>query len=412
MRRGIEGMAQEDLNKLTIEKQRFSPADKKARKWRFRAIVAIVILLIAAGIFTMATRRAVEIEAATVSLVYPSQTFSLLNASGYVVAQRKAAVSSKATGRLEWLGVEEGSVVRSGQLLARLENRDVAAGKEQAAANLAAARDALEQAQVEQKDAARNLSRAKELVSQGIVAQADFDTAEARYKRSVAASSGAQANIRAAQGALQGADAALDYTLIRAPFDGVVLTKNADVGDIVSPLAAAANAKAAVVTLADMESLQVEADVSEANLGKVRVGQPCEIVLDALPDVRFRGVLHTIVPTADRSKGSVMVKVRFLDKDKRLLPEMSAKVAFLEREVQPGEGKPRVALPPAAAVQRDGKSFVFVVSGDHVVQTPVTLGPKLGDMVEVLSGVKAGDKIATKPLDKLRDQSRVKTAEK
>jgi len=405
-------MAQEDLNRLTIDKERYSPAKSSGKKWRFRAIAGIVILLLAVAIWSWAVKRSVEVEVATVSLVYPSQTFSLLNASGYVVAQRKAAVSSKATGRLEWLGVEEGSVVRQGDLLARLENRDVAASKGQASANLVAARESLEQVKVEQKDAARALSRARDLVSQGIIAQADYDVAEARYNRSVSAAAGAQANIRAAQSALLGAEASLDYTLIRAPFDGVVLTKNADVGDIVSPLAAAANAKAAVVTLADMSSLQVEADVSEANLGKVRVGQPCEILLDALPEARFRGVLHTIVPTADRSKGSVMVKVRFLDRDKRLLPEMSAKVAFLEREVQPGEGKPRVALPPGAVVQRDGKSVVYVVTGDHVVQTPVTLGPKLGDMVEVVSGVKAGDRIATKPLDKLRDKSRVKTAEK
>ena len=405
-------MAQEDLNRLTIDKERYSPAKSSGKKWRFRAIAGIVILLLAVAIWSWAVKRSVEVEVATVSLVYPSQTFSLLNASGYVVAQRKAAVSSKATGRLEWLGVEEGSVVRQGDLLARLENRDVAASKGQASANLVAARESLEQVKVEQKDAARALSRARDLVSQGIIAQADYDVAEARYNRSVSAAAGAQANIRAAQSALLGAEASLDYTLIRAPFDGVVLTKNADVGDIVSPLAAAANAKAAVVTLADMSSLQVEADVSEANLGKVRVGQPCEILLDALPEARFRGVLHTIVPTADRSKGSVMVKVRFLDRDKRLLPEMSAKVAFLEREVQPGEGKPRVALPPGAVVQRDGKSVVYVVTGDHVVQTPVTLGPKLGDMVEVVSGVKAGDRIATKPLDKLRDKSRVKMAEK
>ena len=405
-------MAQEDLNRLTIDKERYSPAKSSGKKWRFRAIAGIVILLLAVAIWSWAVKRSVQVEVATVSLVYPSQTFSLLNASGYVVAQRKAAVSSKATGRLEWLGVEEGSVVRQGDLLARLENRDVAASKGQASANLVAARESLEQVKVEQKDAARALSRARDLVSQGIIAQADYDVAEARYNRSVSAAAGAQANIRAAQSALLGAEASLDYTLIRAPFDGVVLTKNADVGDIVSPLAAAANAKAAVVTLADMSSLQVEADVSEANLGKVRVGQPCEILLDALPEARFRGVLHTIVPTADRSKGSVMVKVRFLDRDKRLLPEMSAKVAFLEREVQPGEGKPRVALPPGAVVQRDGKSVVYVVTGDHVVQTPVTLGPKLGDMVEVVSGVKAGDRIATKPLDKLRDKSRVKMAEK
>ncbi len=405
-------MAQDDLNRLTIDKRRNFPVNGGRRKWRFRIMASLAIILLVLLAWSWGARRSVEVEVATVSLVYPSQTFSLLNASGYVVAQRKAAVSSKATGRLEWLGVEEGSVVRQGDLVARLENRDVAADKDRAAWQLAAARENLAQARVEQKDAARNLARFRELLSQGIVSQADYDAAEARHNRSVSASAAARANIEAAQSALSGAEASLDYTLIRAPFDGVVLTKNADVGDIVSPLAAAANAKAAVVTLADMGSLQVEADVSEANLGKVRVGQPCEILLDALPDVRFRGVLHTIVPTADRSKGSVMVKVRFLDKDKRLLPEMSAKVAFLEREVQPGEAKPRVAIPPAAVVRRDGRDFVFLVSGARARLTAVTLGPKLGDMVEVVSGLKAGERIATRPLDKLRDEARVKTAEK
>jgi len=405
-------MAQEDLNKLTIDKERYSAAPKKGKGVRFWSLVCIVIALLALVAWKLVLNRSVEVEVATVSLVYPSQTFSLLNASGYVVAQRKAAVSSKATGRLDWLGVEEGSVVHAGELLARLESGDVAAARAQAAANLATARTSLEQARVEQKDAARNLARNKELVAQGIISQSDYDTAQARYDRDVAASAGALTAITSAQAALTGAAVALDYTQIRAPFDGVVLTKNADVGDIVSPLAAAANAKAAVVTLADMGSLEVEADVSEANLGKVKVGQPCEILLDALPESRFRGVLHTIVPTADRSKGSVMVKVRFLDRDKRVLPEMSAKVAFLERPVGPGETKPRIALPPSAIVQRDGKSIVFVVQGDKAVQTPVTLGARVGDLVEVVSGVKAGERIATKPLEKLHDQSRVKTAEK
>jgi RND family efflux transporter MFP subunit len=405
-------MAQEDLNRLTIDKERYSAAPKKGKRGRFWLLTSIVIVLLALVAWRVVLNRSVEVEVATVSLVYPSQTLSLLNASGYVVAQRKAAVSSKATGRLDWLGVEEGSVVRFGQLLARLENGDVGAAKGQAAANLATAKTSLEQARVEQKDAARNLARSKELVKEGIIAQSDYDSAEARYNKDVAATAGAATAINSAQAALTGAAVALDYTFIRAPFDGVVLTKNADVGDIVSPLAAAANAKAAVVTLADMGSLEVEADVSESNLGKVRVGQPCEILLDALPESRFRAVLHTIVPTADRSKGSVMVKVRFLDKDSRVLPEMSAKVAFLERPVGPGEGKPHIALPPSAVVTRDGKSVVFVVRGDRVAQTPVVLGVRVGDLVEVVSGVKAGERIATKSLEKLHDQGRVKTAEK
>ena len=405
-------MAQEDLNVLTIDKERYSAGKRAGKGTRFWVLLCIAVVLLAGGAWRMIAVRSVEVEVATVSLVYPSQTFSLLNASGYVVAQRKAAVSSKATGRLDWLGVEEGSVVHEGQLVARLENRDVEAAKNQAVANLASARDALVQAQVEQKDAARALARAKEMVAQGIIARADYDTAEARYNRDVAATSGAGSAIRAAQAGVNGAEVAVDYTQIRAPFDGVVLTKNADVGDIVSPLAAAANAKAAVVTLADMGSLEVEADVSEANLGKVRPGQPCEILLDALPDARFRGELHTVVPTADRSKGSVMVKVRFLDQDKRILPEMSAKVAFLERPVRSGEARPRIALPPASVATRDGKSYLFVIDGDHVVETKVTLGERLGDLVEVVSGVKAGSRIAVKPLERLHDRTRVKTAEK
>jgi HlyD family secretion protein len=404
-------MAEEDLSKLTIDKQRYSA--KGGRRSRRNWIIAVVaVVLIAIIAWQWAVNRKVDIEVATVSMVYPSQTFSLLNASGYVVAQRKAALSSKITGKLEWLGVQEGSVVKQGQLLARIESTDVAATRDQAVANLKVARDNLTQAQVEQRDAVRNLNRSKQLFEEGIISRADYDTAEARYNRDRAATAGAEASIKAAQARVRGAEAGVDYTQVRAPFDGVVLTKDADVGDIVSPLAVQANAKAAIVTLADMGSLEVEADVSEANLGKVRAGQPCEILLDALPDSRFRGELATIVPTADRSKGSVMVKVRFLDKDSRILPEMSAKVAFLERPVRPGEAKPRVALPLSAIVSRDGRKVVFVVSGDRVVQRPVTLGERLGDMIEVISGVKGGERIAVKPLDKLHDQTRVNVPEK
>ena len=192
----------------------------------------------------------------------------------------------------------------------------------------------------------------------------------------------------------------------------MVLTKNADVGDIVTPLGAAANAKASVVTIADMDSLQVEADVSESNLGKIRSGQPCEVQLDALPGVRFEGAVHMIVPTADRSKATVLVKVRFLNKDARILPEMSAKVAFLERPVSKEEQQPRTAVNPAAIVSRDGRKVVFRITGNRVAETEIKTGAPIGDMVEVLAGVKAGDKVALKPLDKLKDGKRIKTAEK
>ncbi len=404
-------MANEDLTKLKIAKkdrQGAPRAHKRALFW----IVLPLLLVVAAVLLWGGLGPRVEIETTTVSQIYPSQGFTLLNASGYVVAQRKAAVASKATGRLEWLGVEEGSRVRAGEVLARLENRDVAAAREQAAANLVTAKASLEQARAERDDAGRAFSRQKELFSQGIVAQSDYDVAEARFKRAKAGVAGAAAAVNSAAAALRGAEVNLEYTFIRAPFDAVVLTKDADVGDIVTPLGAAANAKAAVVTIADMKSLQVEADVSEANLGKVKEGQPCEIQLDALPDIRFRGILHTVVPTADRSKATVMVKVRFLDPDQRILPEMSAKVAFLERAVAASEQRPKTSVSQSAVVSRDGKQVVYLVKGDRVVETAVTLGERIGDQVEILSGVRAGDKVALKHLDKLKDGTKIKSAEK
>jgi RND family efflux transporter MFP subunit len=344
--------------------------------------------------------------------MYPSQTFTLLNASGYVVAQRRAAVASKVTGLLVSITVEEGSRVKKGQIIARLENEDVIAARNQAEANLNVARHNLEQAKAELQDATLSFNRIKELLSYDYVSRADYDASEARYKRGIAAVEAAKATIKANTAALQAANVAIEYTLIRAPFDAVVLTKDADVGDIVTPIGAAAEAKAAVVTIADMESLQVEVDVSESNLGNVKVGQPCEIQLDALPESRFRGLVHMIVPTADRSKATVMVKVRFIDKDPRILPEMSAKAAFLSRSIKPEEQKPRTVINTYALVSRKGKNVVFLVKDNRAFETPVTTGEKLGDMIEVLSGVKTGDQVVLKPVDRLRDGKRIKIIEK
>lgn len=402
----------DDLHKLSIDKTDLAARHSHRTKPKFLIIVGLLVLLAGILIYTLMVNRKVTVETVTVSQVYPSQTFTLLNASGYVVAQRKASVASKATGQLIWLGVEEGSQVRTGDVLARLENRDTAAAKSQAVANVAAAKSSLETAQVELKDAEQNFVRQKSLLAQGIISQAEFDAAESRLNRGKAVVKNAQSMIRVAEAVEGGAEATLDYTLIRAPFDGVVLTKNADIGDIVTPLGAAANAKAAVVTLADMASLQVEADVSEANLAKIRVGQPCEIQLDAFPELRFRGMLQTIVPTADRSKASVMVKVRFLDKDRRVLPEMSAKVAFLERPVMSGEQRPKTAVNPAAVISRNGRKLLFLVKDGRAIETPVTLGGAVGDQVEVLQGVKAGEKIVLKPVERLKNHTRIVTSEK
>jgi len=405
-------MPNDDLSRLRIDKQ--DPV--VTRKWRKRPFLVLLILIITPASIYWLSRvvffPTVEIETVSVSQIFPSSAFTILNASGYVVAQRKAALAAKATGRLEWLGVEEGVKVSKGEVIARLEGMDAEASRRQAAAALDSAASLLDQAKVELADSVRNHKRLKELLSLGYVSRADYDLAEARKERSAATVSAAEANVRVAEASLSGADVALDYTRIRAPFNGVVLTKNADVGDIVTPLGAAANAKASVVTIADLASLRVEADVSESSLEKVKVAQPCEITLDALPRSRFRGVVHSIVPTADRSKATVMVKISFIDSDSNILPEMSAKVSFLERPLKLEDQTPMTAVPKSALVKREGRSSVFVVKGDKVMQSDVVTGALSGDMIEIKSGIKLGDKVAAKPLDKLKDGSRVKIRQK
>ncbi len=300
---------------------------------------------------------------AGLQLLYPSQTVTVLNASGYVVAQRKAAVASKITGRLISLSVEEGSRVKKGEVIAGLENEDSQSALDRAQANVSLARSNLDQAKAELEDAQLSHHRNEQLVAKGFVAQSTVDASEARYKRAMAAVAAQEAAIRASEAAVEEAKVLVEYSNIRAPFDAVVLTKNADIGDIVTPLGAAANAKAAVVTIADMNSLQVEVDVSESNISQVTVGQPCEIRLDAFPDLRFKGVVHMIVPTADRAKASVLVKVAFKEIDPRILPEMSAKVAFLSREIRPGEENPLEAVPVSSVISRGESSRRFSAGG-------------------------------------------------
>jgi RND family efflux transporter MFP subunit len=404
-------MAEEDLSRLKIDKS--AAIERPAKRRRYGYLMAAVlfavlfVLLYSKGILS----PSVEVEVANVVRIYPSQSFTLLNASGYVVAQRKAAVASKSTGRLEWIGVEEGSRVKSGQVIARLEGEDTLAAKRQAEANLENARFMLEQAKAQFEVAGLTYNRKKELLKQELVPQADFDAADANYKGAKASYSGSQSAVNAAKAAFDAAGIAVEYTFIRAPFDAVVLTKNADVGDIITPLGAAANAKAAVVTIADMSSLQVEADVSESNLEKVKTGQPCEIQLDAFPEMRFRGNVHMIVPTADRTKASVLVKIKFLDIDSRILPEMSAKVAFLQRPAGPEEQKPLTAINPAAVIEKNGKKYVFLIKDKTAYETQITTGKQIGDVVEVTSGISAGDKVVLKPLNKIKNNTKIKTAE-
>ena len=406
-------MPAEDIAKLKIEKSEKILKHGRRRKKPFVIAVIVLLLLTAGGLyFGGVLVPAISIDVTTVSPFYPSLSISLLNASGYIVAQRKASVASKVTGRLVALMVEEGSKIKEGDVIARMENIDVSAVRDQAAANVNTARATLEQNRADRDNAQNEYERYKQLIAKEYVSRSDYEAVETRYRRAVEGVKASEAAVHAGEAALQNAEASLDYTLIRAPFDAVVLTKNADIGDIVTPIGAAANAKAAVVSIADMNSLQVEVDVSETSITNIRIGQPCDIQLDALPDTRFRGEVHAIVPTVDRSKATVLVKVRFLDKDRRMLPDMSAKVSFLPRKLAPAEMKPRLAAGRSALIDRNGRTFAYLLEGNRVRETPVRVGATFGDMVEILSGLKAGDRIVVKPPKGLKDGSRIKVAER
>ncbi len=407
-------MEKEDLAQLKISRSEKEPVTyRRSNRKKFVWVLLIFLLLglIGLGYIRGYLRPSQEVSVTTVSLVYPSQPVTLLNASGYVVAQRKAAVASKGTGRLETLAVEEGSRVRKGQILARLENADLQAQAAQAQANLNAAQANLNQVRAGVTNDRLRFDRYRRLIQAQAVSQSDFDAAEAKIQQSQAAEAAALSQIKAAEAALQSVRVGLEYTLIRAPFDGVILTKNADVGEVVAPFGSSVNAKAAVVTMADMDSLIVEADVSEINLEKVKAGQPCEITLDAFPEERFPGEVHMVVPTADRSKATVQTKVKFLKKDDRVLPEMSAKVAFLSRSIA-REEKPRLGVNPSAVISKNGRTVVFQLKEDQVHEVPIDQGPPLADLVQITRGLQAGDKVVLNPPKGLKDGSRVKIAEK
>jgi RND family efflux transporter MFP subunit len=400
-------MAETDISSLKINRAALPPAGMPRRRQRKWLIAAAAVIIIAIVLTIRSMTAPVVVEPVTVSMAYPSQSYTLLNATGYVVAQRKAAVASKATGRLEWLGVREGSRVKQGEVLARLENRDVSATMEQAAASIKVAQANLEQGQAELNEAERNFNRSRDLLARNFVSPAAHDAAVSRYEKAKSAIAGYRASIAVAQANYRATEVGVEQTLIRAPFEGVVLTKNANVGDVITPFSSALGSQAAVVTMADMSTLEVEADVSESNLDKIKPDQPCEIQLDALPGVRFRGRLLRMVPTVDRAKATVMAKIRFDELDSRILPEMSAKVSFLSQEMPADERTARVVLQTAAIAQRDGRSVVFLIKDGKVAQVAVETGAKIGELIEIRTGVVAGDRVVMRPSEKLHDGARI-----
>src|SRR5690348_13709259 len=349
-----------------------------SRRWLVIGIPVVLFLTLTGFLVARSLATGVQVHLTPAVRISPSQANVLASASGYVVAQRKAAVASKATGRLVYLGVVEGDRVKEGQIIARIEDGDVKAQLAQADANLNVGKADLH-------DAETSLDRQATLLKNNLASQADYDAAQARLLR-------VRATIALDSAQVDAARVAVENTIVRAPFDGTVLTKSADVGEVVSPLTGGALSKASVVTVADLGSLQVEVDVSEANLAQVTIGEPCEILLDAYPDVRYEGYVAKIVPTADRAKATVQVKVAFKHYDAKVLPEMSAKVHFLPRSAPAARAdtQPVITVPAGAVAERDGHSVVYTVNDSRAVEVPVTLGRRMGGVVAITQGLAAG----------------------
>ncbi len=375
-----------DLSALKIDKSSKSGSPRSGRKWlNLLWLLVPVVIYLAYKVGIQEITPATKVRIASAQLLTGTEAQAELVATGYVVAQVKAAVASKATGRLETLNVEEGDVVQAGQVLAILENDDVKADLERMRANLVMAR-------ADSTDAAIKLNRANQLIMTGATTQDIVDEMKAYYDR-------AAASVEVAQAGVQYAEVAVENTIIRAPFDGTVLSKDADVGEMVAPFSSAGSSRGAVVTLADMNSLEVEADVSESNIYKVKVGAPCEIILDAYPGIRYPGRVKKIVPTADRSRATVMTKIAFQQIDDKVLPEMSARVNFLPEKAA-AETTPQqavIAVPKTAVTNREGRPVVFKTAGEQVQEVAVQVGRELGTFTEIVSGVAVGDQVVISP---------------
>jgi len=389
-----------DLSSLKIDPSKRedskNPDANKKNTIRISLVVVIIIviaLVLTSDINIFSAKQ--EVTLVSASLQSPAQAKAILTASGYVVAQRKAAVASKGTGRLVYLGVVEGDAVKKYQIIARLENDDIQAQLNEAKANLKVQ-------EAELKVAENDFRRQRELFDSQLASELDVENAESRLFRVLA-------SIELAKALIEGAEVGMENTRIRAPFDGTVLTKNADIGEIVAPMAAGVNSRAAVVTIADMSSLQVETDVSESNIEKISSGLDCEISLDAYPNKRYKGFVDKIVPTADRAKATVLVKVGFESYDDRVLPEMSAKVLFLTKGDQlENEDEALLLVVPNTAIRtQNGKTCVYMVIDDAVQEVEVKPGKNLGTNIEITSGLKNGDRIIRKITDQITDGTSV-----
>jgi RND family efflux transporter MFP subunit len=385
-----------------------APGDGRRPRWRGRRALAVVaVLVVVAAVLVAGQRgRPVEIETVTATAPDASGRAAVLNASGYVVARRLATVASKVTGRLVEANVEEGTAVTAGQVLARLDDATVRAAYDVAATQREAAARTLREIDVRLADARRTLARTQELRSRGLVAQSVADTAEADVNALAARLEAARAEVAVAESALRQRRQELDDLVIRAPFAGIAISKDAQPGEMVSPISAGGGfTRTGIATIVDMDSREIEVDVNEAYINRVRPGQPAEATLDAYPGDVLPARVINIVPAADRQKATVRVRIAFDRLDPRILPDMGVKVRFYA-EATPDRPRPVALVPDAAIVRDSSEAYVWRVEDGRLVRRAVRLSGPVGDAVGVLDGLAPGDAIVAAPREGLREGAR------
>ena len=403
------------LKSLKIDRSAPPPPASRKGLWIGLAVAGAVVVLGAAGWFALNRDSGIEVRTADTVAIGSGGTASasVLDATGYVVARRMATVSAKITGKVREVLIEEGQRVEAGDVMARLDPVDADAQRNLSASQLEAAQSQIVGTQAQLKEAEANAARLGALVAQKLVSRAQFEQAVAQRDSLRAQVATAQRNAQVARNSLAIASNGVDNTIVRAPFAGIIIAKSAQPGEIVSPLSAGGGfTRTGIGTIVDMDSLEVEVEVGEAFIGRVKPGMRTETLLNAYQDWKIPGKVIAIIPAADRGKATVKVRVGLDAKDPRIVPDMGARVGFLDdaRPAAQPNAKPGVLAPADAIVERDGKDVAFVVQGDKAVQRTLQLGRTLGDDREVLSGLEGGEAVVLAPDDKLADGARVKLA--
>jgi RND family efflux transporter MFP subunit len=371
---------------------------------------AVIVTLAVIAILVVGGRSAPEVEVAVARSANASGSATVLNASGYVEPRRKATVSSKITGKVTEVLVDEGMVVEKGQVLARLDDSDASRRYEAIRAERDVARAGIDELEVNLADAERTLRRTQDLGNRGVASVQDLDSATAVVDALRAKLRVARSSLEAAEAQLAVSAQDLENYTVRAPFAGIAVSKDAQPGEMVSPVSAGGGfTRTGISTIVDMTSLEIEVDVNESHIAKVYPGQPADAVLDAYPDWHIPATVRTVIPTADRQKATVKVRLTFDELDPKILPDMGVKVAFQETvDDEISAAGAQALIPQSAVIERDGQPYVFVVNDAILDRRAVSTGRAVGSDIEITAGVVAGETIVVSGPEDLADSDSVR----